>query len=128
MTVAEVLALAQARGVTIRLDGAELELTADRKPDSDLLDAIAGCKAEIVAFLHPDAVRRRLEAEAGVLRAPRPPDVTDAPWKAAMRWPASIYGRRPWRRSGTRAAGPGPSFTPSRRILEPDRSPPAPRC
>ena len=84
MTVAEVLALAQARGVTIRLDGAELELSADRKPDSDLLDAIAGRKADIVAFLHPDAVRRRLEAEAGVLRAPRPPDVTDVAWKTAI--------------------------------------------
>ena len=85
MTAAEVLALAKAHGVTIRLDGAELELTADRKPDSDLLDAIAGCKAEIIAFLHPDAVRRRLEAEAEVLRAPRPPDVTDAHWAAALR-------------------------------------------
>ena len=84
MTVAEVLALAQARGVTIRLDGAELELSADRKPNSDLLDAIAGRKADIVAFLHPDAVRRRLEAEAGVLRAPRPPDVTDVAWKTAI--------------------------------------------
>jgi hypothetical protein len=85
MTAAEVLTLAKARGVTIRLDGAELELTADRKPDADLLDAIAGCKVEISAFLHPDAIRCRLEAEAEVLRAPRPPDVTDAHWAAALR-------------------------------------------
>jgi hypothetical protein len=85
MTAAEVLALAKAHAVTIRLDGAELELTADRKPDADLLDAIAGCKADISAFLHPDAVRRRLEAEAEVLRAPRPPDVTDVHWAAALR-------------------------------------------
>jgi hypothetical protein len=85
MTAAEVLTLAKARGVTIRLDGAELELTADRKPDADLLDAIAGCKVEIFAFLHPDAIRCRLEAEAEVLRAPRPPDVTDAHWAAALR-------------------------------------------
>jgi hypothetical protein len=85
MIAAEALALAKAHGVTIRLDGAELELTADRKPDADLLDAIAGCKADISAFLHPDAVRRRLEAEAEVLRAPRPPDVTDVHWAAALR-------------------------------------------
>jgi hypothetical protein len=85
MTGAEALALAKTRGVTIRLDGTELELIADRKPDSNLLDAIAGCKAEIIALLHPDAVRRRLEAEAEVLRAPRPPDVIDAHWAAAQR-------------------------------------------
>ena len=85
MTAAEVLTLAKAHGVTIKLDGAELELTADRKPGADLLDAIAGCKAEIITFLHPDAVRRRLEAEAEVLRAPRPPDVADADWAAALR-------------------------------------------
>ena len=85
MTGAEILALARAHGVTIRLDGAELELTADRKPDADLLEAIAGCKAGLLAFLHPDAVRRRLETEAEVLRAPRPPDVTEAHWEVALR-------------------------------------------
>ena len=85
MTAAEVLALAKAHGVTIKLDGAELELTADRKPGADLLDAIAGCKAEIITFLHPDAVRRRLEAEAEVLRAARPPDVSDVHWEVAKR-------------------------------------------
>ena len=85
MTAAEVLAIAKVRGVTITLDGAELELTADRKPDSGLLEAIAGRKADILAFLHPDAVRRRLEAGAEALRASRPPDVTDAQWAAALR-------------------------------------------
>jgi hypothetical protein len=88
MTAAEILARAKARGVTIRLDGDGLELVADRKPDSDLLDAIAGCKADIIAFLHPDAVRRRLEAEAEVLRAVRPPDV------AADRWATALHGLR----------------------------------
>jgi hypothetical protein len=85
VTGAEVLTLAKAHGVTIRLDGAELELVADRRPASGLLEAIANCKADIVALLHPDAVRRRLEAEAEVLRAPRPPDVADAHWAAALR-------------------------------------------
>ena len=63
MTAAEVLALAKARGVSITLDGAELELTADRNPGADLIDAIAGCKPQIIAFLHHNAVQRRLEAE-----------------------------------------------------------------
>ena len=88
MTAAEILARAKARGVMIRLDGAELEITADRKPDEDLLDAIVGCKADISALLHPDAVRRRLEAEAEVLRAVRPPDV------AADRWATALHGLR----------------------------------
>ena len=57
MTAAEVLTLAKAHCVTIRLDGDGLELIADRKPDADLLGAIAGRKAEIVALL------RRLEVD-----------------------------------------------------------------
>lgn len=85
MTAAEILARARARGVMIRLDGAELEITADRRPDAGLLEAIAGRKAEIIAFLDPAAVQRRLEVEAEVLRAPRPPDVADAHWAAALR-------------------------------------------
>jgi hypothetical protein len=54
MTAAEVLALAKARGVTIKLDGDGLEIIADRQPDRDLLDAIAGCKPQIVAVLQKE--------------------------------------------------------------------------
>ena len=61
MTAAEVLTLAKAHCVTIRLDGDGLELIADRKPDADLLGAIAGRKAEIVALL------RRLEVDYGLV-------------------------------------------------------------
>lgn len=54
MTAAEVLALAKVRRVTIRPDGDDLDLAADREPDPDLLDAIAVCKAEILAKLHKE--------------------------------------------------------------------------
>ena len=54
MTAAEVLALAKARGVTILPDGDDLDVVADREPDPDLLDAIAGCKAEILAKLRKE--------------------------------------------------------------------------
>jgi hypothetical protein len=59
MTPAEALALAKARGVTIRLDGDDLDVIADREPDPDLLDAIAGCKAEILAKLREERLRIR---------------------------------------------------------------------
>jgi hypothetical protein len=54
VTAAEVLALAKARGVTILPDGDDLDVVADREPDPDLLDAIAGCKGEILAQLRKE--------------------------------------------------------------------------
>jgi hypothetical protein len=51
MTVAEILALAKAQGVTIRPDGDDLDVVADRQPDPDLLATLAGFKAEILAKL-----------------------------------------------------------------------------
>ena len=57
MTAPEILALAKARGVTIRLDGDELEITADREPDPDLLAALAGSKAKILARLQTERGR-----------------------------------------------------------------------
>jgi hypothetical protein len=57
MTAAEVLALARARGVTILLDGDDLDVIADREPDPNLLAAIADCKAEIRAKLRDERHR-----------------------------------------------------------------------
>jgi hypothetical protein len=57
MSPAEILALAKASGVIIRPDGGELEIIADRSPDPDLLDAIAGCKAEILTRLRAERGR-----------------------------------------------------------------------
>jgi hypothetical protein len=58
MTAAQVLALVKAHSVTILPDGDDLDVTADREPDPDLLDAIAGCKAAILAKLREE--RRRI--------------------------------------------------------------------
>jgi hypothetical protein len=58
VTVGEALAFAKAHGVTIRSDGDDLELVADREPDPELLDAIADCKPQILAKLREE--RRRI--------------------------------------------------------------------
>jgi hypothetical protein len=57
VTAAEVLALAKAHGVTILPDGDDLDVVADREPDPELLDAIAGCKAAILAKLRAERGR-----------------------------------------------------------------------
>ena len=54
-------------------------------PPADIVALIDARKAEVSAFLHPDAVRGRLDAEAEVLQAPQPPDVRDGEWEAALR-------------------------------------------
>jgi hypothetical protein len=54
MTAVEALSLAKAHGVTILPDGGDLDIIADREPDPDLLDAIAGCKAAILAQLREE--------------------------------------------------------------------------
>jgi hypothetical protein len=54
MTAAEVLALAKARDVTIRLYGNDLDIVAELEPDPDLLDAIAGCKPQLLAALRAE--------------------------------------------------------------------------
>jgi hypothetical protein len=59
MSAAEILALAKAHGVTIRPDGDDLDVVANREPDPDLLDAIAGCKAGILAKLREERLRIR---------------------------------------------------------------------
>jgi hypothetical protein len=89
MTAVEALALAKARGVTILLDGADLDLVAARQPDPDLLSAIAGSKAEIVAFLQAEREDVPLPARSlaifeATARA-RPPDVSDDRWETALR-------------------------------------------
>ena len=55
------------------------------EPPADIVALIDARKAEISAFLHPEAVQCRLDAEAEVLRAPRPPDVSDGHWEVALR-------------------------------------------
>jgi hypothetical protein len=84
MTAAEALALAKAHGVTILPDGDDLEILADREPDRDLLDAIAVCKAAILAKLREEASAAH-HPLAEAIEAERPPDVTGNQWRIAMR-------------------------------------------
>jgi hypothetical protein len=89
MTAPEILALAEAHGVTIRPNGADLDLVAARKPDPDLLSAIAGSKAEIVALLRAEREDVPLPARSlaifeATARA-RPPDVSNDRWETALR-------------------------------------------
>jgi hypothetical protein len=71
MTVSEILSLARAHGVTIRPDGDDLDISADRKPDPELREAIIRCKAEILATFREEERRR-------------PPDVSDLHWETAV--------------------------------------------
>ena len=72
-------------GVSVQWRDDKAIFKAAVEPPSDIVALIDARKADISAFLHPDAVQRRLDAEADVLRAPRPPDVADTHWATAMR-------------------------------------------
>ena len=54
-------------------------------PPADIIALIEARKADISTFLCPEAVQRRLDAKADVLRAERPSDVSDAHWATALR-------------------------------------------
>jgi hypothetical protein len=73
MTVSEILAVAMARGVTVKSEGDDLDIIADRKPDSDLLDVLRDHKEAIVAELSkvaatPGEWPRRFENHAETVR------------------------------------------------------------
>jgi hypothetical protein len=72
-------------GVSVQWRDGKAVFKAAAEPPSDIVSLIDARKADVSAFLHPDAVRCRLETEAEVLRAVRPPDVTDAHWEVAIR-------------------------------------------
>ena len=71
-------------GVSVQWRDGKAVFKAAAAPPADIVELIDARKAEISAFLHPDAVRRRLDAEAEVLRASRPPDVGDDRWQTAL--------------------------------------------
>ena len=72
-------------GVSVQWRGGRAVFKAAAAPPADIVALIDTRKAEISAFLHPDAIQSRLDAEANVLRAPRPPDVADDRWETALR-------------------------------------------
>ena len=51
-------------GVSVQWRDGKAVFKASAEPPSDVVALIDARKAEVSAFLHPDAVQRRLEAEA----------------------------------------------------------------
>jgi hypothetical protein len=89
MTAAEVLALARTLGVMIRPNGADLDIVADDKPDPVLLDAVAGCKGEILARFRTERGRINHWIAKQIIAWPptsclncRKPIVPGQPWVA----------------------------------------------
>jgi hypothetical protein len=76
--------LAQA-GISIGWRDGKAVFSAPTEPPSETVALIDSRKGEISAFLRPDVVQRRFEAETDLLQAPRPPDVNDSAWQAALR-------------------------------------------
>jgi hypothetical protein len=54
-------------------------------PPAEIVALIDARKAEISTFLHPESVKRRLDAAMAAIGAKRPADATDEQWGAAMR-------------------------------------------
>jgi hypothetical protein len=67
-------------GVSVRWHDGRAVFSAAAEPPADVVALIDARKAEISEFLRPDAVQRRLYAEADL---PRPPDVSDGAWRTA---------------------------------------------
>ena len=84
-SIPAVLARLAQSGVSVRWRDGKAVFKAATEPPADIVALIDARKAEISAFLHPEAVQCRLDAEAEVLRAPRPPDVSDGHWEVALR-------------------------------------------
>jgi hypothetical protein len=84
-TIPAVLARLAQSGVSVRWRDGKAVFRAAVEPPADSVALINARKADVSAFLHPDAVRRRLEAQAEVLRAGRPPDIGDDRWETAMK-------------------------------------------
>jgi hypothetical protein len=79
-------------GVSVQWRGDRAVFKAVAAPPPDVVALIDERKAEVSAFLHPDAVQRRLDAKTDVLRTARPPDVTDDHWRAALRGLRAFIG------------------------------------
>jgi hypothetical protein len=84
-SIPAVLAQLAGGGVSVRWRDGKAVFKAAAAPPADIVALIDARKAEISAFLHPDAVQGRLDAEAEVLQALQPPDVTAPHWEAALR-------------------------------------------
>ena len=83
-TIPAVLAQLAQSGVSVRWRDSKAVFRAAAAPPTDIVALINARKAEVSAFLNPEAVQRRLYAEAAVLQAERPPDVSDDRWETAL--------------------------------------------
>jgi hypothetical protein len=79
-----VLAQLAQHGVSVRWRDGKAVFKAAAAPPADIVALINARKAEVSAFLHPEAVQHRLHAETDVLQAERPPDVSDDRWETAL--------------------------------------------
>jgi hypothetical protein len=124
-SISAVLSRLAQSGVSVQWRDGRAVFSAPTEPPADVVVFIDAHKAEVSDFLRPDAVQRRLEAEADLLQAPRPPDVSDSAWEIAMhglkafianghgdaalllRWPRSeLYDIPPvWSRDDLRGVG-----------------------
>jgi hypothetical protein len=88
-----VLAQLALAGVSMQWRDGKAAFQAAAAPPAGVIALIDARKAEISGFLHPDAIRRRLGAQAEVLQAPRPPDVNNPQWEVAMKGLRSFIER-----------------------------------
>ena len=84
VTIPAVLVRLAQSGVSVRRRDDKAVFRAAAAPPSDIVALIEARKADISTFLCPEAVQRRLDAEAEVLQAPCPPDVSDDRWETAL--------------------------------------------
>jgi hypothetical protein len=71
-------------GVSVPWRDGKAVFKAAAEPPADIVALIDARKAEISAFLNPEVVQRRLDAETDVLQAERPPDVSEDRWETAL--------------------------------------------
>jgi hypothetical protein len=83
-SIPAVLAQLAQSGVSVRWRDGKAVFGARAEPPADVVALIDARKVEVSAFLHPEAVQRRLRAETAVLQAERPPDVSDDRWETAL--------------------------------------------
>jgi hypothetical protein len=86
-SVAAVLRQLAESGVSARWsdENGKAVFKAAARPPAEVIALIEARKAEISAFLHPESVKRRLDAEAEAIGAKRPVDTTDERWEEALR-------------------------------------------
>jgi hypothetical protein len=80
-------------GVSVQWRDGKAVFRAAAAPPADIVALIDARKTEVSAFLCPEAVQRRLDAEAEVLRATGPPDINDDRWETAMKGLRSFIER-----------------------------------